>query len=88
MLRVLLGELQLGGDYCLEWAGLGREPKPSGRQAVSRVAGVPGSRCLDWNRKFRTKCDTVLCLIGYDVTIIMNRFIVSEGDCLNRFREH
>ena len=70
--------LQLGGGYCRAWEGLGRGPKPAGRQAISRVVGVPGTRWWDWNGKFRSIWGTVLCLIGYEVTIIMNRFIVSH----------
>ena len=78
--------LQLGGGYCLGWVGLGRDLKPADRQAISRVVGVSGSRWSDWNGKFWSICDTVLCLIGYEVTIIMNRFIVSERDCVHRSR--
>jgi hypothetical protein len=32
--------LQLGGGYCLGWAGLGRGLRSTGRQAARRVARV------------------------------------------------
>jgi hypothetical protein len=50
------------------------------------VAGVLGRDGWTETGRSRSIWGTVLCLIGYEVTIIMNRFIVSERDCLDRSR--